>query len=157
MFLLVQLMQNPFICNYFQGKKKAITAVSKKLPWILLVILFTTTPKSAACQERVTLGCWMSGVDRRSSSWERWPALTGFFITSAAFYECRWNTLWQFLAESFTCWWTRGFSQHLNLIISGWSCRGERASLGSALWEGACGFSSIGKGNNWLIALFTIL
>lgn len=32
MFLLVQLLQNPFICNYFQGKKKAITAVSKKLP-----------------------------------------------------------------------------------------------------------------------------
>lgn len=49
------------------------------------------------------------------------------------------------------CWWTC----HLNLIISGGSCRREKASLGSASWEGACGFSFVGKGSHCFIALWS--
>lgn len=113
-----------FYLQSFSRQTKAITAVSKKLLWILLVALFNSYSRVCCLSGMDSPGCVTWTVAGSSSSWEG-DQHSQVFLTRAEFCECHWNTLWQFLAGSFACRWTLGFSRHLKPIVSGWSCRGE--------------------------------
>lgn len=146
----MQLLQNSFI--FKKKKKKAIAAVSEKLLWVLLVMLFNNYPHVCCLSQAGGVGCVMwtiaAGRGGRHSQ---------VFVTSAALYECHWNTPWQFLAGSFVCRWAPRCSWRLKLIVSGWSCRGGGCPWGQLRGMGRANSRSWGKESRCLIALFLIL